>query len=1036
MKTTMRRMALAAAIWLLPGVLWAQTSGAEIPVTGGTAAMARALGIDTAPDRPRFLAELIRVVYDAREGKNVEVDAKLARLTSHLEVAARFQSALATVQPRTSGVALAMATAKDDRNRLKDFLDLIGLKLREKNKVFSVERTDNKQAAERVKLLSDLGIDLGKLAARLNAGEIVRIEVPTETVPAPLPVKLWSDAIFQRPVAASELFGAIMADRRAALVAHGLAALDDETLRFLSDHPAILTRLYEHEAASFAAFGDALRIRDGRVVPPGGAEGIRVWEAVLDEKVARPDRFIRELFGASQGRVALLYETLSLLDPPHVRFALGAWLPDANARVEQFKKLVSAEIAREEFDVNLRPFGRPVSDPSILLTRVRVMPNGAPAPPAARLFWERAFESADLPDDPARRLRNMQDEGTVDAGWLAETMSGKDMHVRADRLDQLAFGQRAFAAVPDRELPNALVAVRALTHFRMLILALDRMGVRSPAVYAAAAHQADRLATLDGRRALVALGQFQGALAVLERLVVVHSVKGPAAEALVTSLSAAVLNDDGQYAGGVARWIDRELATALAWTPGADVDALLIHSLAGQADPDAGATKVTWEGRPYRVDLVTPEQRRLTRVREKIGSPPLRLALEIEHVATTLSGPSVSQAAVTELAAALKNIASVPTPKEKKAVAVLPPGVDPPKNTTAEIANKAAEELSKIKQPKDLKKAAHAAAPLFALSDELVAQALMSTTYALYLGSPEGTTLLGGDASRRHDFGLDNKDGERRKRAAWAAPTQATSAGAPWHGAGSLLGLDAALASLALRRIDTGDVPPMPVLTMPDRETFTKTLVLLNPFDLTDAGRDAIVAALGRGRARVALLAQNGTGWDEAADEIRMDGWRRRAGRWAITNDHDLVPSFFSLAELVHLGQPPPDAPLDRWGMASDSSDACVCTEAPLPGRATLVSGRPQLGLLASEVADVNLRVAEMLGHLHLPASLARGVLAAAVQDFVDQVKPIHPSDWLTLVRTAQAIPDDRLEDYVAALTADGPLVPERGTAGADRGAR
>jgi hypothetical protein len=35
-----------------------------------------------------------------------------------------------------------------------------------------------------------------------------------------------------------------------------------------------------------------------------------------------------------------------------------------------------------------------------------------------------------------------------------------------------------------------------------------------------------------------------------------------------------------------------------------------------------------------------------------------------------------------------------------------------------------------------------------------------------------------------------------------------------------------------------------------------------------------------------------------------MDGWRRRAGRWAIAHDAALVPSFFSLTELLYLGAP------------------------------------------------------------------------------------------------------------------------------------
>jgi hypothetical protein len=150
-----------------------------------------------------------------------------------------------------------------------------------------------------------------------------------------------------------------------------------------------------------------------------------------------------------------------------------------------------------------------------------------------------------------------------------------------------------------------------------------------------------------------------------------------------------------------------------------------------------------------------------------------------------------------------------------------------------------------------------------------------------------------------------------------------------------------------------------------------------------------------------------------------------------LANDPALLASFLSLAELVSLGEPAPDLPLDRWGMIGLTTDNCLCTMAPPLGHVPVVTGRPQLGLLATQVADINLRIAERLSGLGLPASLARGVLSAAVQDFIDQARPIHPGDWLTLVRAAQAISDDRVDDYVAALTADGPLVPDRSTAAA-----
>jgi hypothetical protein len=916
-----------AALLLLARAAGAQTGNVstDIPIPGGTAAMARALGLDRVPDRARFVAEMVRVAYDTREGQNAATDARLAQFADYLK------------QP---------------------------------------------------------------------------LQIPAETVPVPLAVKSWSDALLKRPVTASTLFVAIMSDRRAALMAHGLAGVDDDTIAFLESHPAILTDVYQHAAGAFAAFADALRIREGRVVPPGGADGVRVWEAVLNEKVTRPDRFIRALYGASQGRVALVYATLAHLDPPRVRFALGSWMPDPARRVEQFKVLVRAEAAHREWNCEIRPFARPSHDPSQLLARVRVTPDGAPAPPAARLFWQRAFDGADLPDDPAGLLRNMQAGGTVDAGWLAETAGASDVRVRPGRFDQLAFGQRVFAMAAEADLPNALVAVRALTRYRMLMLALDRMGVRTPAAYAAAARQAQRVSALDGRRRFVALAEFQSAIAIVGRLQRVRSLDTAAAEALVGALVAIPLTEAGDYGGAVARWIQERLGPALKWPAGADADAQLVRASAGV--PVAAAARVEWEGRAYRIDFVGPEQRRLTRARERMGAPTLQLALDLERVATKLSASSVSALESRQSIDALKALVPALTANDARPAIEPPPGLEAPKTTLTAIADKVMQDRT-----------AHAARPLLELSDALLAHALASFVYALDIGSPDGTALLGGDVSRRHDFGLGFRDPDRATRAAWAAPLQVTEYG-PWHVAGSLLGLDVGLASLALRRIDTDDLPEAPTLTIPDRETFINTVALIDPLDLTDAGRDAIVAAIARGRARVTALAKDAAAWDEAADEIEMDGWRRRAGRWAIANDATLVPSFLSLVELVYLGASPADLPLDRWGMDGGPGDACLCTEAPLPGRAAIVGGRPHMGLLAAEVADVNLRVAEVLGRRHLPAALARAVLAGAVQDYVDQVRPLHSSDWLTLVRSAQAIPEDRVEDYVAALTTDGPLVADR----------
>ena len=55
----------------------------------------------------------------------------------------------------------------------------------------------------------------------------------------------------------------------------------------------------------------------------------------------------------------------------------------------------------------------------------------------------------------------------------------------------------------------------------------------------------------------------------------------------------------------------------------------------------------------------------------------------------------------------------------------------------------------------------------------------------------------------------------------------------------------------------------------------------------------------------------------------------------------------------------------------------------------------PQLGVVATNVPDLNLHIAETLSELRLPATLARHVLSAAVQDFIDEATPTDANDCL-----------------------------------------
>ena len=88
------------------------------------------------------------------------------------------------------------------------------------------------------------------------------------------------------------------------------------------------------------------------------------------------------------------------------------------------------------------------------------------------------------------------------------------------------------------------------------------------------------------------------------------------------------------------------------------------------------------------------------------------------------------------------------------------------------------------------------------------------------------------------------------------------------------------------------------------------------------------------------------------------------------------------------------------------------------------LAGRPARGVMATRAADVSLLVAEALATRKLPASLAPGIVALAMQDVLDAAHPAYFDDWSGFTRAAAALPAAKLDDYIAALDRCGPAHP------------
>jgi len=847
--------------------------------------------------------------------------------------------------------------------------------------------------------------------------DLVPTEPPAATallVDVPLTPDLWSRAIFNRPVTSERLLATILADRRAALLCRGLLGADDDTLAFYAAHAALLTFIYERAPGAFAAFAGSIRVRDGQLVVPGGEPARLLWATAVPARTSDPEAFIRALLFEPEARPAYVYDVLATASPASRAFALGLWLDDPSLRARRFQALLAeARTSFREWHVEELPFGRPLNDLALLLLRIRTAPDGAPAPPADRRFWGTVFDAEPLPAGPGEPVAATHTR--IDAAWLLRATAG-DMYARGDRLDQLAFGQRVFGAIAGTEFEPAASVLHDMTTRRMLLLGLERMGISTPDVYAAGLRQA-RLAGTGAADRFWTLAQLQGAFAVVARMERAGTLEPRAAEALMRSLFALPLQA-GALRGALADWYRSALAPHL--PTGESWQARSVAGVAG--GPTPGDPIVDWEGERYRVDLAGAERRRIEAIQSRQGGPDLDAAFAVVALARKAMRVTTSAAARDAADEARQLVSTAGALLARPPVTGMAAGVPLPRDGR-EWLTRTADELERAARVNDLRRANRAGETLLPLGDIALGQALLSLVYAIHLGDPDGPALLGANVSLRHDFGFGRRDGENRSRGPWALPRQDFQPGVPWHVAGSLVGLDIALAPLALRRLSMDSLANPPTLQSIEREAFAVNVALLDPRALRDLDRDRIVDAIGQGRIRVRALGATPAEFETLENEVTLDGWRLRTLRWVMQNERASIENQFSLGELAMLGGLEPAA-FDAWGANSLLSDGCLCTHFPMPRTWRVLAGRTQLAMMAASTVEMNLELAQRFAALRLPAVLLPSVLATAMQDFVDTVDTADANDLAALSPHVRALGRNAVDDYVAATAANGPLVP------------
>ena len=947
--------------------------------------------------------------------------------------------------------AVSLEAAQDDsraRDRLEEFLEAAGyLLLRNSGRLF-VRPDPDSDAKARREALSAAGFPTADLDTRMNEGEAIAIEPRSFEIPSPLPADVWRDTVFDDPEPGERLAFRLLTDRQAAFLYYGLLSMTPETVQFLAGNPRLLRELYERDAAAIAAYGRSLVVVNGRVRTPGGGAASILWQRVVGEPIDRPGEFFKAVLRHDNGPFPFLYDAVASLDAPQQRFALGVGLENRPQRAA-FSRLHDVIAANLVFSPGT-PWPRGFPDPSVLLSQVRADDSGQPSGPAWEDLWEEALDGIDLPQNASSDVQGADRSDPIEASRLAERVFQEPPWAAA-RMAAFLFAQRRFTEVETRDLRHVLNTLRGFPLFQSLVSTLDRMGVQSPRTYATAVlHAASLNRMAEPEDARDALSQFQGVVALLDRLRHVRSLPEAAAADLAASAAAVRLHETRGYEGRMAGWVARELLPTLgadppdgdpegghstdpAMTPGvgaapAPRERIVVKALAGALEDEGWGHRVTttWEGFSYVADLRGATLTRLLEAREAQAGASLDTALDLWAVADALAAGPETVEEVHGLVERLRSVATALPVREGPVGPVI----------VSHYLGRVYSDLERIRGPDDIpRRAPEAAGRLLRLSDAVLGDVLRALVYAAYIGDPRSGVLGSGDLSVRHDFGLEAADADPLRATAWRYPEARTLPDRPWYAEGALLGLDFATADLRLQQIMTDRPPEAAPLASYERDGLAASVALFNPFERTQAEIDEIAEAVGAGRRRLDELAESPGDALAVAAAAGLGGFRRSLFAWIASRDPDRLGDWLSVRELLWVGLQEAGAGngdsgraaerLAGWGAYAGRIDGCLCLRlAPPQMRWENWRGRAGSGLVAALAADLTLWVGEGLALRGLPVSLAGPVLEVAMRHMLDRVRPTHVQDWSTVLRYPSTLREADFEDYVSSLTGTDFLRP------------
>ena len=343
----------------------------EIYIPGPITGFARMAALSPDLEPEHVLTALARNVVT--NGYQAVGGSESLEQTEYLKLVLRYLSQSRELEA-LAGPSRKIRIENCDSSLTGDLLKILGFRMRGGCGSEVVLETVN---ASRAFITMDSGFPLAELEEALRTNRPFNLDWSQTRIPILYNSEYWLSA---KEKYTGEVIDAFINDPALCRLYLGLAKLDPATAAEVRrTMPVQKVRAFAHV---FDFFGGMFRIRDGKVVVPGGARAANAWADLVGGSPNDGVDFVEKLVTKDDGWMASYFDALSRIEGPTLNYL---------TEPERLKRFYAALRGKITSPGPARPVFRANTDLMLLTTRLRVLPNSQPYVPGGIEIWKQLF---------------------------------------------------------------------------------------------------------------------------------------------------------------------------------------------------------------------------------------------------------------------------------------------------------------------------------------------------------------------------------------------------------------------------------------------------------------------------------------------------------------------------------------------------------------------------------------------------------------------------------------------------------------------